>query len=144
MRRPATLRSLTCHIGSENDERLAASESCSSGTRRLAREPSATAKTSICSDPAPDSVPKSTASFCMSSWQTRDRPMRTFAATAHAMRGSRRSSAFRLGATDGLTFSRIATRSWLIGPAGPWSVDSACRSAWTARSSESASGVVSR
>ena len=80
----------------------------------------------------------------MSSWHTRDRPMRTLAATAHAMRGSRRSSALRLGATDGLTFSRIAMRSWLIGAAGPWSVASAWRSAPIARSSASASGVVSR
>ena len=39
-----------------------------------------------------------------------------------AMRGSRRRSALRFGATAGRTFSRIAIRCWLIGAAGPWSV----------------------
>ena len=49
----------------------------------------------------------------------RERPMRTLAATAQAMRGSRRNSELRLGAIEGLTFSRIAMRSWLIGAGGP-------------------------
>ena len=40
MRRPATLRSFTCHIGSLNDEIDAASESCSFAAGRFARGPS--------------------------------------------------------------------------------------------------------
>ena len=84
MRRPATLRSFTCHIGSENDDRLAASESCSSGTRRL--------RTRAVGDRV---TPRSArrphvlvarhrrGSFADSSWQMRESPMRTCAATAH-------------------------------------------------------------
>ena len=74
----------------------------------------------------------------------RDRPTRTRAGTAQAMRGSRRKSVLTLGAIAGRIFSRIAMRSGLIDVAGPWSVSSACRSAAMARSSCSAIGVVSR
>ena len=55
IRSPATLRSLTSHIGSLHDDRLAASESSSTMALRLSRGAPATGKTSICSVPAPTS-----------------------------------------------------------------------------------------
>ena len=60
----------------------------------------------------------------------RPRPTRTRAGTVTAIRGSRRRSALRFGDTAGRTRSRMATRCWLIGPAGPWSVASDWRSDW--------------
>ena len=74
----------------------------------------------------------------------RERPMRTRADTATAMRGSRRSSVCDVGETAGWILRSTAKRCWLIAATGPWSVSSASRSAVIARSRPSASGVVSR
>ena len=131
MRSPATLRSLTCHIGSRERREARRERIVLVGTRRRAREPSATAYTSICSDPCDGSLAARRrrpalpefAGRCATARCALWRPPRT------AMRGSRRRSALRLGETAGRTFSRIAMRCWLIGAAGPWSVASAWRSA---------------
>ena len=75
MRRPAMLRSFTCHIGSENDDRLAASESCSSGTRAPRARAVGHREHLDLLRPGCGSLAASTsASFCISSWQTRDKP----------------------------------------------------------------------
>ena len=89
--KPATLRSLTSHIGSLHDDKLAASESSSTIALRLGRGAPATGYTSICS--VLDSAEASSSALAPISTQMRESPMRTRADTATVMRGSRRNSA---------------------------------------------------
>ena len=131
MRRPATLRSLTCHIGSENErqahrQRIVLVGHAAARARRVGHREDFDllgAVHGVVGGPSAGSL----ATRSLADARQADAHPRRHRARRCAGRGAGRRS--RLGAIAGRIFSRTATRCWLIGAAGPWSVSSAWRSA---------------